>query len=253
VLTGLSKGAELMTQGLIQGAKELKNIIDSIEKGEVPGTEGTKIDQVGDALTGAATGAAAGAMIGAVGGPLAAAVGAALGGLTGAAIGWFDSQKGNATGGIVSGPKDGYAVKVHGTELIVPLTESNRIKKDTEGLGLLKNMLKDDMSVISDGESKSTNLSSPAISFASGTGESKMSTIANQLSESDSTKVTSQFSDKSSPEQSFQTGTMNFSELVQKFESLEKAFNMQISKSNVTNELLSEHSDYLRNILRASQ
>lgn len=297
-LTGLSKGAELMTQGLIQGAEELKKIIDSIEKGEIPGTDGTKIDKVGDALTGAATGAAAGAIAGSFIPVIGTAVGAALGGLTGAAIGWFDSQKGNATGGIVSGPKDGYAVKVHGTELILPLTESNKIKKDTEGLDLLKNMLKDDMSVISDSKNKSTNLSVPVTDFTNKINDSSSATIANKLTRNipfedkskmqdlsgvadqltdsfatssrlqlnDISAITNQLTNEYSKNaksklvdenatdmRTPQPSIMNFSELVQKIESLEKVFNIQISKSSVTNDLLSEQSDYLRNILRASQ
>jgi hypothetical protein len=95
------------------------------------------LDYAGTAL-GTAGGALAGGLAGFGVGAIPAAYAGAVGGhelgvAIAASLGLKPNDPGKANGGISSGPTSGFLEKLHGTELVLPLTAQGTIKEGTQG------------------------------------------------------------------------------------------------------------------------
>ena len=120
---------------------------------------GAIVGGIGGAVIGAPLGGI-GAVPGALGG---AALGSKIGGWGGAAIGAGEGiydvffGPGKSNGGIASGPASGYLEKLHGTELVVPLTAQGTIKEGTVGHTELLKMMSETAPVASAAASTTTS------------------------------------------------------------------------------------------------
>lgn len=101
-----------------------------------------ELNAVGSLLGGIVGAGGAGVLTGGLAAPVGALSGAATGyGIASAVGDFFNLKEGKAKGGIASGPASGYLEKLHGTELVVPLTAQGTIKEGTLGhIELLKMM-----------------------------------------------------------------------------------------------------------------
>lgn len=89
---------------------------------------------VGTLLGGIAGAGGAGVATGGLAAPLGAVGGASIGYNIASAIGdYFNLKEGKAKGGIASGPSSGYLEKLHGTELVVPMTAQGGLKTNSVG------------------------------------------------------------------------------------------------------------------------
>lgn len=129
ILSDLQK--TLKSLGLGEGPKEGPGFWDKM-KGA-----GAKALEYG--TTGATVGGVAGTVIPGVGNATGALVGGIGGALVGAWKGWMDTTEGKSVGGVSTGSKEGFIEKLHGSELIVPLDDSGKIKPNTVGYTELLN------------------------------------------------------------------------------------------------------------------
>ena len=128
-LTDQAKSAPSTWDKLSNNISEIGNDVTKMGIGAI--ALGGTMALAGTAMSLTGVGAAAGVPLAAAGGKLLSGGIAATG--VGAGISLFGDTKGKANGGIASGPVSGYLEKLHGTELVVPLTAQGTIKEGTLG------------------------------------------------------------------------------------------------------------------------
>lgn len=148
VLEEMENAVKKLTDTL--GEKEDKSFFRAPTKGE--------LNAVGSLLGGIVGAGGAGVLTGGLAAPMGAIGGATTGYTIASMVGdLFNLKEGKSKGGIASGPASGYLEKLHGTELVVPLTAQGTIKEGTVGHTELLKMMSETAPVASAAASTTTS------------------------------------------------------------------------------------------------
>lgn len=148
VLVEMENAVKKLTDTL--GEKEDKSFFRAPTKGE--------LNAVGSLLGGIVGAGGAGVLTGGLAAPMGAIRGATTGYTIASMVGdLFNLKEGKSKGGIASGPASGYLEKLHGTELVVPLTAQGTIKEGTVGHTELLKMMSETAPVASAAASTTTS------------------------------------------------------------------------------------------------